>query len=168
MQNQYLGMTPLIKRLTRPLLAIGLFAGITAGVTGCAVFEPEYGECPPVYAAEGAEEQYIYGTSLGQIIKVRFNGIAGQCVPREGYTDMRLYINLLLRRDMTTGSNIERTEIHITAAIIDADDNVVSREVFTDDGSFRDGMDISMPEWKERLDVPYGHKVVLALGRVAE
>ncbi|MBL6781887.1 MAG: hypothetical protein ISQ21_02520 [Alphaproteobacteria bacterium] len=157
-------MKPLIKRLSRPLLAMSLFTGII----GCTAFEPEYGECPPILAAEGAEEQYLYGTKLGQLIKVRFNGIVGQCVPRDGYTDMRLFINLLLRRDMTTGSNIERTEIHITAAIIDADDNVVSREVFTDDGSFRDGMDISMPEWKERLDVPYGHKVVLALGRVAE
>ena len=77
-------------------------------------------------------------------------------------------MNVLLRRDMTSSSNIELTEFYITAAIIDKNDNVVSREIFADKGNFKDGMDISQPEINYRLDVPDGHRVVLALGRAAE
>ena len=77
-------------------------------------------------------------------------------------------MNVLLRRDMTAGSNIELTEFYVTAAIIDENDNVVSREIFADKGNFKDGMDISQPDINYRLDVPDGHRVVLALGRAAE
>ena len=77
-------------------------------------------------------------------------------------------MRLLLRRDMTTGSNIERTEFYVTAAIIDENDSVVSRETFAEEGNFKDGMDISQPDIKYRVDVPNGHRVVLAIGRAAE
>ena len=150
--------------MTKPLLA----AGIMAGLIGCSAFEPEYGKCPPISAAKGAEESYIIGSKLGQLVKLRFNGIAGQCVARDGYTDTRIFMRLLLRRDMTTGSNIERTEFYVTAAIIDENDSVVSRETFAEEGNFKDGMDISQPDIKYRVDVPAGHRVVLAIGRAAE
>jgi hypothetical protein len=150
--------------MTKPLLA----AGIMAGLIGCSAFEPEYGKCPPISAAKGAEESYIIGSKLGQLVKLRFNGIAGQCVARDGYTDTRIFMRLLLRRDMTTGSNIERTEFYVTAAIIDENDSVVSRATFAEEGNFKDGMDISQPDIKYRVDVPDGHRVVLAIGRAAE
>ena len=154
----------IFSRMTKPLLA----AGIMAGLIGCSAFEPEYGKCPPISAAKGAEESYIIGSKLGQLVKLRFNGIAGQCVARDGYTDTRIFMRLLLRRDMTTGSNIERTEFYVTAAIIDENDSVVSRETFAEEGNFKDGMDISQPDIKYRVDVPDGHRVVLAIGRAAE
>lgn len=154
----------IFSRMTKPLLA----AGIMAGLIGCSAFEPEYGQCPPISAAKGAEESYIIGSKLGQLVKLRFNGIAGQCVARDGYTDTRIFMRLLLRRDMTTGSNIERTEFYVTAAIIDENDSVVSRETFAEEGNFKDGMDISQPDIKYRVDVPNGHRVVLAIGRAAE
>jgi|SaaInl3SG_22_DNA_1037383.scaffolds.fasta_scaffold04871_7 hypothetical protein len=154
----------IFSRMTKPLLA----AGIMAGLIGCSAFEPEYGQCPPISAAKGAEESYIIGSKLGQLVKLRFNGIAGQCVARDGYTDTRIFMRLLLRRDMTTGSNIERTEFYVTAAIIDENDSVVSRATFAEEGNFKDGMDISQPDIKYRVDVPDGHRVVLAIGRAAE
>ncbi|MDG2466272.1 MAG: hypothetical protein P8N97_03540 [Alphaproteobacteria bacterium] len=154
----------IFSRMTKPLLA----AGIMAGLIGCSAFEPEYGKCPPISAAKGAEESYIIGSKLGQLVKLRFNGIAGQCVARDGYTDTRIFMRLLLRRDMTTGSNIERTEFYVTAAIIDENDSVVSRATFAEEGNFKDGMDISQPDIKYRVDVPDGHRVVLAIGRAAE
>ena len=46
--------------MTKPLLA----AGIMAGLIGCSAFEPEYGKCPPISAAKGAEESYIIGSKL--------------------------------------------------------------------------------------------------------
>ena len=151
-------------QIARPLLA----AGIMAVIIGCSAFEPEYGECPPIFAAKGAEESYLVGSKLGQIIKIRFNGISGQCVARDGYTDARLYINVLMRRDLTTGSNIEQAEFYITAAIIDETETVVSRETFLEEANFRDSMDTSQPDIIKRLDIPDGHRVVLALGRAAE
>ena len=154
----------IFSRMTKPLLA----AGIMAGLIGCSAFEPEYGKCPPISAAKGAEESYIIGSKLGQLVKLRFNGIAGQCVARDGYIDTRIFMRLLLRRDMTTGSNIERTEFYVTAAIIDENDSVVSRATFAEEGNFKDGMDISQPDIKYRVDVPDGPRVVLAIGRAAE
>ena len=53
-------------QIARPLLA----AGIMAVIIGCSAFEPEYGECPPIFAAKGAEESYLVGSKLGQIIKI--------------------------------------------------------------------------------------------------
>ncbi len=162
--RSYLQTKQIFSRMTKPLLA----AGIMAGLIGCSAFEPEYGKCPPISAAKGAEESYIIGSKLGQLVKLRFNGIAGQCVARDGYTDTRIFMRLLLRRDMTTGSNIERTEFYVTAAIIDENDSVVSRATFAEEGNFKDGMDISQPDIKYRVDVPDGHRVVLAIGRAAE
>ena len=121
----------------------------------------------PKFTARG-EESYLIGSKLGQIIKIRFNGISGQCVERDGYTDARLYINVLMRRDLTTGSNIEQAEFYITAAIIDETETVVSRETFLEEANFRDSMDTSQPDIIKRLDIPDGHRVVLALGRAAE
>jgi hypothetical protein len=162
--RSYLQTKQIFSRMTKPLLA----AGIMAGLIGCSAFEPEYGQCPPISAAKGAEESFVIGSKLGQLVKLRFNGIASQCVVRDGYTDTQIFMNVLLRRDMTTGSNIELTEFYVTAAIIDENDNVVSREIFADKGNFKDGMDISQPDINYRLDVPDGHRVVLALGRAAE
>lgn len=150
--------------MVSPILA----TGILLGLMGCSTFYGEYVECPPVYAAEGAEEGYLVGSKLGQPIKVRFSGISGQCLPADGYTDMRLNLNMLFRRDMTSGSKIERVEFHVTAAIVDPDNNVVSREIITDEASFRGGIDISQPDIIERLYVPDGHRVVLAIGRAAQ
>ena len=73
-----------------------------------------------------------------------------------------------MRRDLTTGSNIEQAEFYITAAIIDETETVVSRETFLEEANFRDSMDTSQPDIIKRLDIPDGHRVVLALGRAAE
>jgi len=149
------------------LLSPAVTLGVAFSLVGCSAFEPEYSECPSIQAAVGGEQTFARGQNLGQIASIRFNGINGQCVQKSGYTDTDITVHVLLERDMRSGANIETVEVHLTAAIIDPDDQVTTRKVLTQDMSFSSGLDRSFPSFDFNLDVPDGHRVLLGLGRAA-
>ena len=142
--------------------------GVALSLAGCSAFEPEYSECPSITAALGGEQTFAKGQNLGQIASIRFNGTYGQCVQKSGYTDTDITVHLLMERDMRTGANIEAVVVHLTAAIIDSDDQVTTRKVITEEVFFSSGLDRSFPTFDFNLDVPDGHRVLLGLGRAAQ
>lgn len=156
-------------RFLRPvsLVSPAAVVGVALTLSGCSTFEPEYSECPSIKAVLGGEQTFAKGQTLGQIASIRFNGIHGQCVQKSGYTDADITVHLLMERDMRTGANIENVEVHLTAAIIDANDQVVKREVITEEMFFSSSLDRSFPKLDINLDVPDGHRVLLGLGRAA-
>ena len=157
-------------RYLRPVsfLAPVIMLGAASTLVGCSVIEPEYSECPSIKTPIGGEQTYAKGQNLGQIASIRFNGIYGQCVQKAGYTDTNITVHILMERDMRTGSNSEVVELHLTAAIIDPNDQVTTRQVISDEVAFSSNLDRSFPIIDFNLDVPDGHRVLLGLGRAAQ
>ena len=140
---------------------------LALAIAGCARYGAEYSPCPPITVVAGAERIAIAGLELGQVVRVKFNGVYGQCIQYDGYADMTLMVNLLMKRNIGGGSDVEEVPVYVTASIVDADDQVVLRQQAADTFYFGSGIDRSNPAMTIYLDVPQDHRVVIGFGRKA-
>ena len=138
---------------------------MTATLSGCSVFDPEYTACPSIKAVEGAENVATTGTILGQDISIRLNGVTAKCVATSDGHDLELEIGLLARRDMSSSAKTEEVAVDFTLAFLDKDDNPVAREVKSYKAYFPDFSEKSRPTFTFSTEIPAGTRVILGLGK---
>ncbi|MCE2516294.1 MAG: hypothetical protein J4F41_00375 [Alphaproteobacteria bacterium] len=141
---------------------------MTAAMTGCSAFEPEYTACPSIKAVEGAENVATKGTILGQDIAVRLNGVAAKCVATSSGHDLELEVGLLARRDMSSSAKTEEMKIDITLAYLDKDDNPVGRDVSSFKAYFNEFNAKSRPTFVISTEIPAGTRVIMGLGKLKD
>jgi hypothetical protein len=82
---------------------------------------------------------------------------------------MSVELGLLIRRsERSVEKSGERVKIDATFAFVDANDQVVGREVVGDSAIIGGFKEKSRPDFSFSFDVPEGTRVVLGLGRAIE
>ena len=148
---------------TSPKLISGLAAGLL--LAGCTAFEPTYVDCPDTKLREGSDYVTRLGEIQGDRITMRVMSVAWRCIESDGGLEMQIGFIVDIVRETEEVLAAERVPLDATFAMLDANDNVVSRTVHTET--------IEMPGLRTHVsrapvvefDVPPGARVVFGLGR---
>ncbi len=138
---------------------------LTATLTACGTFEPDYVACPEISVSKSAERAYVEGITLGQVAQVRFNGMSAQCIATSDGHDLEIDLGFLMKRDISESSLSEEVPLDVTFAFVDANDQVVSRSVYSFSAFFPDYKNKSRPIFGLKSEIPAGTRVVMGLGK---
>lgn len=150
-----------IKRLALPAAALSLLAGCTA-------FEPETVPCPEIKVIKGYENVRVTGETLGQDVTMRVNGVDAFCTDIEAGRRMNVDLGLMIKRPGDDLSKIEKVNVDVTFAYIDANGDIVSRQIFSDEAFITSFTAKSRPIMRMKLDVPDETRVVFGLGKALD
>ena len=147
-----------IKSLALPAVALGLLAGCTA-------FEPETVACPDIKVIKGYENVAVTGATLGQDVTMRVNGVDAVCSAIEAGQRMNVDLGLMIKRPGDDLSKIEMVNVDVTFAYIDANGDVIGRQIYSDEAFITSFTAKSRPIMRIKLDVPDDTRVVFGLGK---
>ncbi|MGC6484784.1 MAG: hypothetical protein ACON4P_03845 [Candidatus Puniceispirillales bacterium] len=151
----------LMKKMLIPVIGAGMLAS-------CSTFEPDYVECPSVSARDGYDNVALTGADHGQEVTMRLNGVGTRCYAIEGGHRMEVELGLFIRRLDEKITVNERVKVDLTLVYLDADDQVVGRDIYEDEAYIGTLKTKSRPVFPFSVDVPEGTRVVIGLGRAVQ
>jgi hypothetical protein len=144
------------------IVAAGILA---ATVASCNPLKRDYVACPDIRISDQAEGGFLEGANLGQVVHIRVISADIKCVATDEGHDLDIELGFLMRRDISDNGLPEEIIIDVTFAYLDADDNVVSRYVYSDDVAFRENRDTGRPILVFSVDIPADTRVVMGIGK---
>ena len=141
---------------------------LSATISACGTFTPEYVACPDISVSGDADRVYVEGVTLGQVAQVRFNGISTQCVATSGGHDAEIDVGFLMKRDISESSLSEEVPLDVTFAFVDAADQVISRKVYSFSAFFPSYDAKSRPIFGINTEIPAGTRLVMGLGKAKD
>ena len=120
--------------------------------------------CPSVSAPEEGARVFVEADESKQIVDARFNGVRSSCQSRNGGTiKMEIKAGLKLSRNLNQNESADIVVVPMMSAVLDANDNVISNEVFGYRNGFNKGVAKLYPVAEMDFEVPVGGRVVLSL-----
>ena len=141
---------------------------ILATLVACAREPDDYDPCPSISTFEEAAWWRTIGNRIGQVVQIRFNGVYGECIQRRDHSDMNLVVNLYMKRDVQENPSAEGVVAVVTIAVVDEDNQVVSRRVVNRNFFIPALSQRSRPVFAVSVDVPNGHRVIVGLGQAVD
>ena len=155
-------------RNSKAMLSVSrLFCGLTVGcvLSACSTFEPEYIACPDIRVKEGAEKAVMIGADYGHYVTMRVNGVDGTCTEGDGFTDMKVELGLLFKREGENLAKAERVPLDVTFAFLNDQDELQSRYVYSYDLFIPNYQAESYPVAIINIEVPDNTRVIFGLGK---
>ena len=120
--------------------------------------------CPSITApAEGARV-FVQTDDSKQIVDARFNGVRTSCTSQnDGTIKMEIKAGLKLSRNLSQNESADIVAVPMMVAILDANDAVISNDVFGYRNGFDKGVAKLYPVAEMDFDVPVGGRIVLSL-----
>jgi hypothetical protein len=144
------------------IVAAGILA---ATLTSCGTFNPDYVTCPDIRISDQADRGFVEGTTLGQAVYIRVISADTKCVTTKEGHDLDIELGFQMRRDISDNALPEEIMIDVTFAFLDANDNVVSRYIYSDDVEFRENRDTGRPILVFSVEIPADTRVVMGIGK---
>ena len=144
-----------------------LFAGLAAAtmLSGCSTLKPDPVDCPNLSVLENTEKVALLGANQGDLVALRVWRVASQCVEGGNGTRMQVGLALVLERETDQPQEVERVPFDVTFAFLDANGEVVSRHVHSDDLYMQAFGLRTNPVVTIEMDVPDNTRVVFGLGK---
>ena len=115
--------------LKDPIKSLALAGSCALPAGGCTAFEPETVPCPEIKVIKGYENVRVTGETLGQDVTMRVNGVDAFCTDIEAGRRMNVDLGLMIKRPGDDRSKIEKVNVDVTFAYIDANGDIVSRQI---------------------------------------
>jgi hypothetical protein len=145
-------------RLFAPLLGSVLMA-----VAACSGSD-DVVVCPSVSAPEEGARVFVQTDDNKQIVDARFNGVRAICTAQnDGTIKMEIKAGLKLTRNLNQNVSADIVAVPLMSAILDANDVVISNEVFGYRNGFDKGVAKLYPVAEMDFEVPVGGRIVLSL-----
>lgn len=145
-------------RLFAPLLGSVLMA-----VASCSGSD-DVVVCPSVSAPEEGARVFVQTDDNKQIVDARFNGVRAICTAQnDGTIKMEIKAGLKLTRNLNQNVSADIVAVPLMSAILDANDVVISNEVFGYRNGFDKGVAKLYPVAEMDFVVPVGGRIVLSL-----
>ena len=120
--------------------------------------------CPSISAPEEGARVFVETDENKQIVDARFNGVRAICkAQNDGTIKMEIKAGLKLTRNLKQNESADIVAIPFMTAILDANDVVVSNEVFGYRNGFDKGVAKLYPVAEMDFEVPVGGRIVLSL-----
>jgi hypothetical protein len=120
--------------------------------------------CPPVSAPEEGARVFVQTDDNKQIVDARFNGVRAICTAQnDGTIKVEIKTGLKLTRNLKQNVSADIVAIPLMSAILDANDVVISNEVFGYRNGFDKGVAKLYPVAEKDFEVPVGGRIVLSL-----
>ena len=147
--------------VARPTLSAML---VTAALTGCSVFEPDYYNCDSQLTSYPEASRSTVTTQItNQDVEVRFNGVSATCYDEADGTVIEVAIGLKVLRDLEDSVEVAPVNVPLASALIAGNDTVLSSSSFSYDMQFPDGVRVLYPLVRREFKIPRDGRVVLAL-----
>ena len=120
--------------------------------------------CPTVSAPEEGARVFVQTDDNKQIVDARFNGVRANCSSQnDGTIKMEIKAGFKLARNLKQNASADVVAIPLMSAVLDANDVVISNDVFGYRNGFAKDVAKLYPVADMKFEVPVGGRVVLSL-----
>ena len=146
-----------------PRLFAPLLGSVLMAVAACSGSD-DVVVCPSVSAPEEGARVFVQTDDNKQIVDARFNGVRAICTAQnDGTIKMEIKAGLKLTRNLNQNVSADIVAVPLMSAILDANDVVISNEVFGYRNGFDKGVAKLYPVAEMDSEVPVGGRIVLSL-----
>lgn len=146
-----------------PRLFAPLLGSVLMAVAACSGSD-DVVVCPSVSAPEEGARVFVQTDDNKQIVDARFNGVRAICTAQnDGTIKMEIKAGLKLTRNLNQNVSADIVAVPLMSAILDANDVVISNEVFGYRNGFDKGVAKLYPVAEMDFVVPVGGRIVLSL-----